>query len=54
MKQYQRDRAPSDLIFKHCTVVHFAVDPIQVYITTRLAGEQTRFLPFNQGSGDAG
>jgi type I restriction enzyme R subunit len=54
MKQYQRDRNPMDLIFKHRTVVHFAVDPNQVYMTTRLAGERTRFLPFNQGSGGAG
>src|SRR5664279_3286356 len=54
MKQYQQDRNPTDLIFKHRTVVHFAVDPNQVYMTTRLAGEGTRFLPFNQGSGGAG
>jgi len=54
VRQYQRDRNPSDLIFRARTVVHFAVDPNQVYMTTRLAGEQTRFLPFNQGSGGAG
>lgn len=54
MAQYQRDRASSDLIFRHRTLVHFAVDPNQVYMTTRLAGEQTRFLPFNQGAGGAG
>jgi len=54
MRQYQRDRNPSDLIFRARTVVRFAVDPNQVYMTTRLAGEQTRFLPFNQGSGGAG
>jgi type I restriction enzyme R subunit len=54
MKQYQTDRVPSDLIFKHRAVVHFAVDPNQVYMSTRLAGEATRFLPFNQGSGGAG
>jgi len=54
MKQYQRDRNPADLIFRARTVVHFAVDPHQVYMTTRLQGERTRFLPFNQGSGGAG
>lgn len=54
MRQFQRDRNPSDLIFRARTVVHFAVDPNQVYMTTRLAGEQTRFLPFNEGSGGAG
>lgn len=54
MVQYRKDREPSDLIFRARTVVHFAVDPSQVYMTTRLQGAQTRFLPFNQGSGGAG
>ena len=54
MRQYERDRNPADLIFRARTVVHFAVDPHQVYMTTRIAGDQTRFLPFNQGSGGAG
>jgi type I restriction enzyme R subunit len=54
MKQYQHDRNPNDLIFRHRAVVHFAVDPNQLYMTTRLAGDKTRFLPFNQGSGGAG
>ena len=30
-------------------MVHFAVDPGAVAMTTRLAGTRTRFLPFNQG-----
>ncbi|MDF9874884.1 type I restriction endonuclease subunit R [Cellulosimicrobium cellulans] len=54
MQQYRTDRNPSDLIFRARTVVHFAVDPHQVYMTTRLARDTTRFLPFNQGSGGAG
>ena len=54
MAQYRTDRNPADLIFKHRAVVHFAVDPDQVYMTTRLAGQDTVFLPFNQGSGGAG
>jgi type I restriction enzyme, R subunit len=54
IKQYERARVPSDLIFRSRALVHFAVDPNQVYMTTRLAGEQTRFLPFNQGSGGPG
>jgi type I restriction enzyme R subunit len=28
-------------------LAHFAVDPDLVYVTTRLAGPATRFLPFN-------
>ena len=31
-------------------LVHFAADPDEIHMTTRLAGEQTRFLPFNRGS----
>jgi len=50
--QYQTDRDPNDLIFqfKKRTLVHFAVDPDQVYMTTRLAGKSTYFLPFNLGN----
>lgn len=54
MEQYRSDRNPSDLIFKHRALVHFAVDPHQVYMTTRLAKQDTVFLPFNQGSAGAG
>ncbi len=31
--------------------MHFAVDPDRVAMTTRLAGQATRFLPFNLGHG---
>ena len=48
--QYRKDRDPRELIFARRTLVHFAVDPDLVFITTRLAGEKTRFLPFNMGS----
>ena len=49
--QYQNDRDQKDLIFqfKKRTLVHFAVDPDEVYMTTRLRGKSTRFLPFNMG-----
>lgn len=49
--QYRSDRDPADLIFnfKKRTLVHFAVDPDEVYMTTRLAGRSTHFLPFNKG-----
>jgi type I restriction enzyme R subunit len=51
--QYQNDRDPKDLIFqfKKRTLVHFAVDPDEVYMTTRLNGRSTHFLPFNLGNG---
>ncbi|MHB8845902.1 MAG: type I restriction endonuclease subunit R [Nitrospirota bacterium] len=51
--QYQHDRDAKDLIFqfKKRTLVHFAVDPDEVYMTTRLNGTSTHFLPFNKGNG---
>ncbi|MGD8148688.1 type I restriction endonuclease subunit R [Ornithinimicrobium sp. Y1694] len=52
--QYRSDRNPHDLIFRARTLVHFAVDPHRVAMTTWLAGQDTRFLPFDQGSGGAG
>ncbi|MFQ5745312.1 MAG: type I restriction endonuclease, partial [Acidobacteriota bacterium] len=55
--QYKNDRDPADLIFrfKKRTLVHFAVDPDEVYMTTRLSGRNTRFLPLNRGcAGGAG
>ena len=54
--QYRNDRDPNDLIFqfKHRALVHFAVDTDEVYMTTRLSGNRTHFLPFNKGSGGGG
>lgn len=52
--QYRTDRVPTDLIFAHRTVVHFAVDTNHVEMTTELAGAKTIFRPFNRGSGGPG
>lgn len=54
MAQYRTDRNPHDLIFRARTLVHFAVDPHRVAMTTQLAKQDTRFLPFDQGSAGAG
>jgi type I restriction enzyme R subunit len=57
MRQYRQDRDPRERIFdfKKRALVHFAVDTETVYMTTRLAGSATHFLPFNQGDcGGAG
>lgn len=56
IEQYKFDRRGKDAIFafKERVLVHFAVDLTQVYMTTRLEGEKTYFLPFNQGSNGAG
>ncbi|MDI9520129.1 MAG: DEAD/DEAH box helicase family protein, partial [Bacillota bacterium] len=40
--------------FNKRVLVYFTADLNQVFMTTRLARENTRFLPFNQGSGGAG
>ena len=57
IRQYKQDRDPREVLFefKRRTLVHFAVDTEQVYMTTRLAGPATYFLPFNKGiDGGAG
>jgi len=55
--QYRHDRDPRELIFdfKRRSLVHFAADTEAVFMTTRLAGTATHFLPFNKGcDGGAG
>ena len=56
IEQYKFDRAGNETLFafKERLLVHFAVDLKQVYMTTRLEGASTYFLPFNQGSNGAG
>ena len=56
VRQYRKDRDPNAPIFrfKRRTLIHFAADPDQVHMTTRLAGDRTRFLPFNRGSDPGG
>jgi type I restriction enzyme R subunit len=51
IKQYKTDRDPHELIFafKKRALVHFAVDPDSVFMTTQLAGHKSYFLPFNLG-----
>lgn len=49
-----RQRDPDDLFFARRTLVHFAVDPDRAFITTRLKGKSTQFLPFNVGSSGPG
>ena len=51
IKQYMQDRDPKGeplLEFQRC-LVHFAVGTEQAYMTTKLAGKSTYFLPFNTG-----
>jgi type I restriction enzyme R subunit len=53
-RQYRDDRDPKELLFARRALVHFAVDPDLVFVTTRLAGKKTEFLPFNRGSESGG
>ena len=50
IEQYRR-RDPKHRLFqfKKRSLVHFAVDPDLASMTTRLAGKETVFLPFNRG-----
>lgn len=50
-KQYVYDREPNEPIFqfKKRSLVHFAVDADECFMTTKLDGSRTRYLPFNLG-----
>ena len=50
--QYQKDRDPRAPLFgfKSRALVHFAADPDEVHMATRLSWADTQFLPFNRGS----
>tara|TARA_B110000027_G_scaffold134251_1_gene165987 strand:- start:2707 stop:5700 length:2994 start_codon:yes stop_codon:yes gene_type:complete len=51
IKQYMQDRDPKGeplLEFQRC-LVHFAAGTEKVFMTTKLAGKSTYFLPFNKG-----
>ena len=49
-KQYKEERNPREplLNYGRC-LAHFTLDKDEVYFTTRLAGKDTFFMPFNKG-----
>lgn len=49
-KQYKEERNPREplLNYGRC-LAHFTLDKDEVYFTTRLAGKETFFMPFNKG-----
>lgn len=53
VQQYKDDREPKELLFrfKRC-MVHFAVDDCTIEFCTKLAKEDSWFLPFNKGYHD--
>lgn len=54
--QFMEDRDTRETCFQFNKrfLVYFAVDLYEVWMTTKLDGKKTRFLPFNQGSNGAG
>jgi type I restriction enzyme R subunit len=63
IKQYKTTRFAVDpitkkseplLTFKRGALVHFAVSQYEVYMATRLEGDNTYFLPFNKGTREGG
>jgi type I restriction enzyme, R subunit len=63
IKQYKETRLPKDSItnkeepllkFRRGAIVHFAVTQQEVYMTTKLDGSKTLFLPFNRGTSEGG
>ncbi|MCQ4662327.1 type I restriction endonuclease [Extibacter muris] len=53
VQQYKDDRSPKELLFsfKRC-MVHFAVDDARVKFCTKLAEQDSWFLPFDKGHQD--
>jgi type I restriction enzyme R subunit len=53
IKQYMKDRVPKTstplIDFNQRALVHFAADTAECYMTTKLDGKKTYFLPFNKG-----
>ena len=56
INQFKNDRNATEFCFKpnHRFLAYFAVDLYNVFLTTQLKNEKTRFLPFNKGSNGPG
>ena len=56
VNQYKSNRNSKEFAFRpnHRFLVYFAVDLDEVWMTTMLKDENTRFMPFNMGSNGAG
>lgn len=54
ISQYRTDRDPKSrlFLFKAGCIVNFAMDLEECYMTTKLCGMSTFFLPFNKGNGE--
>lgn len=56
INQFKKNRSPKEFCFRpdHRFLVYFAVDHYEAWMTTILKGDETFFMPFNQGSNGAG
>lgn len=54
IEQYRTERSPDTrlLRWKAGALVHFAMDLNEVWMTTKLEGRSTHFIPFNRGNGE--
>lgn len=55
-RQWMYDRDPREICFQFNKriLAYFCVDQLEAWMTTKLEGKDTFFLPFNQGSNGAG
>ena len=55
-RQWMYDRDPREICFQFNKriLTYFCIDHTEVWMATKLAGKDTSFLPFNQGSNGAG
>ena len=55
-RQWMYDRDPREICFQFNKriLTYFCIDHLEVWMATKLAGKETLFLPFNQGSNGAG
>jgi type I restriction enzyme R subunit len=56
IEQYKTTRQPDERFFKqnYRSVVYFAMSDTDVFFTTKLDNEKTKFLPFNKGNDSHG
>lgn len=53
--QYKFDRNPKEILFQfnRRALVHFVIDTDEIYLTTKLEGNKTFYIPFNKGNAGA-
>ena len=56
MRQYRNTRDPREKVFgfNRRTLFYLVMDEFEAFVSTRLAGPETKFLPFNRGTATGG